>query len=381
MPRDVFLPAGARAVTAVAPAKINLHLGVGDLRPDGYHDLLTVYRAVDMWEEVTVEFADGVADGGTVPRADDGGSGSGFSAPGDDDEISVSGPGAPQVPTDRTNLAARAVDLLRREAGSDARVAIRIRKGVPVAGGMAGGSADAAAALVAADRLFGLGLGRAGLEERAAQLGSDVPFCVRGGTALGTGRGEELVTLLHARAEQHIVVAMAAVGLSTPEVFVEIDRLRVARRNEGREVPRAGAVEPLVQALASGDPAAVADLLANDLEPAALSLLPALRKTLRIGEEAGALHGMVSGSGPTCLFFCGDRDHAIAVAAEISEAGVAREVRITRGPVGGAHVLDDPDLDPGPGSRPRSGDHPGPRSRSGDQPGSRPHSGDHPTGK
>ncbi|MBS7548002.1 4-(cytidine 5'-diphospho)-2-C-methyl-D-erythritol kinase [Dietzia massiliensis] len=318
MPRDVFTPDGARAVTAVAPAKINLHLGVGDARPDGYHDLLTVYRAVDMWERVTVSFAGGAAGSG------------------DDDEITVTGLGAPQVPTDRTNLAARAVDLLREEAGSDARIAIRIHKGVPVAGGMAGGSADAAAALVATDRLLGLGLGRAALEERAARLGSDVPFCVRGGTALGTGRGEKLATLLHARAEQHVVVALADGGLSTPTVFAELDRLRAER-----SVPRAGGVELLVEALAGDDPAAVAALLANDLEPAALFLRPALRKTLRTGQEAGALHGMVSGSGPTCLFFCSDRDHAIAVAAEISESGVAREVRVTRGPVGGAHIISD----------------------------------------
>ena len=365
MPRDVFTPDGARAVTAVAPAKINLHLGVGDARPDGFHDLLTVYRAVDMWERVTVSFAGGAAGSG------------------DDDEITVTGPGAPQVPTDRTNLAARAVDLLREEAGSDARIAIRIHKGVPVAGGMAGGSADAAAALVATDRLLGLGLGRAALEERAARLGSDVPFCVRGGTALGTGRGEKLATLLHARAEQHVVVALAAGGLSTPRVFAELDRLRAeraypegaeradpegaegaegaeradpeaaARVRAARPLPRAGGVEPLVEALAGDDPAAVAALLANDLEPAALSLRPALRKTLRTGQEAGALHGMVSGSGPTCLFFCSDRDHAIAVAAEISEAGVAREVRVTRGPVGGAHIIsDDPSGVTGPGVDP-----------------------------
>lgn len=337
MPRDASTPAGARAVTAVAPAKINLHLGVGDVRGDGYHDLLTVYRAVDLWERVTVSLVD---------------------AADDDSEVVVTGPGAPQVPTDRTNLAARAVDLLREEAGSDARIAIRIHKGVPVAGGMAGGSADAAAALVATDRLLGLGLGRAALEERAARLGSDVPFCIRGGTALGTGRGEKLATLLHARAEQHIVVALADGGLSTPTVFAELDRLRAERdrlraerdpADPGRDpadpergLPRAGGVDPLVAALAGDDPAAVAGLLANDMEAATLSLMPALRRTLRVGREAGALHGMVSGSGPTCLFFCTDRDHAIAVAAEISEHGVAREVRVTRGPVGGAHIVDDP---------------------------------------
>ena len=316
MPRDAF-PGGARAVTAVAPAKINLHLGIGDLRADGFHDLLTVYRAVDLWEEVTVAVVDGDSD---------------------DDEITVTGQGAPQVPTDRTNLAARAVDLLREEAGSDARIAIRIHKGIPVAGGMAGGSADAAAALLATDRLLGLGLGRVALEERAARLGSDVPFCLRGGTAMGTGRGEKLATLLHARAEQHIVVALADGGLSTPAVFAELDRLRAERT----DLPSAGSTDPLVSALAWDNPEAVADLLINDMEPAALSLMPELRRTLRVGEEAGALYGMVSGSGPTCLFFCHDRDHAISVAAELSEAGVAREVRITRGPVAGAHILDSP---------------------------------------
>ncbi|WP_314034920.1 4-(cytidine 5'-diphospho)-2-C-methyl-D-erythritol kinase [Dietzia sp. CH92] len=376
MPRDVFTPDGPRAVTAVAPAKINLHLGVGDARADGYHDLLTVYRAVDMWERVTVAFVDGGdARGGAgsgvrggVGSGVRGGAGSGVLGgvgSGGDDDIIVTGPGAPQVPTDRTNLAARAVDLLREEAGSDARIAIRIHKGVPVAGGMAGGSADAAAALVATDRLLGLGLGRAALEERAARLGSDVPFCVRGGTAMGTGRGETLATLLHARTEQHVVVAVADGGLSTPTVFAELDRLRAERSPAGagggsgelphagggsRELPRAGGVEPLVEALAGSDPAAVADLLVNDLEPAALSLRPALRKTLRAGQEAGALHGMVSGSGPTCLFFCSDRDHAIAVAAEISESGVAREVLATRGPVGGAHIISDTRAgDPGTG--------------------------------
>lgn len=337
MPRDVALPVGARAVTAVAPAKINLHLAVGDLRADGFHDLLTVYRAVDLWEEVTVAIEEPGARAGGVGVDGPGGRGGGA---GSDDEVSVSvtGPGAGLVPADRSNLAARAVELLRQEAGSDARISIRIRKGVPVAGGMAGGSADAAAALVATERLLGLGLGRAALEKRAARLGSDIPFCVRGGTALGTGRGEELATLLHARAEQNIVVALADGGLSTPVVFAELDRLRAERG----ELPRAGGTEQLVQALAGDDPAAVAALSANDMEPAALTLMPGLRRTLRAGAEAGALHGMVSGSGPTCLFFCHDREHAISVAAEISESGVAREVRITHGPVGGARIIDGP---------------------------------------
>ncbi|HJC29876.1 MAG TPA: 4-(cytidine 5'-diphospho)-2-C-methyl-D-erythritol kinase [Candidatus Dietzia intestinipullorum] len=317
MLRDDPTLSGARAVTAVAPAKINLHLAVGRARADGFHELVTVYRAVDLWEEVTVAVSD-------------------------DDELTVSGPDATQVPTDRSNLAARAVDLLREEAGARERLAVHIHKGVPVAGGMAGGSADAAAALVATDRLLGLGLGRAELEERAARLGSDIPFCVRGGTALGTGRGEELATLLHARAEQHIVVATIAGGLSTPAVYAELDRLREQRAAEGRDLPRVGSADPLIRALAGDDPRAVAPRLGNDLQAAALSLLPALRRTLRAGEEAGALRAMVSGSGPTCLFFCADHDSALAVATEVSELGVARELRITRGPVSGAHIPDTP---------------------------------------
>lgn len=305
------IPAGS-PVTAVAPAKINLHLAVGDVRADGYHDLVTVYQSLDMWEEVTV-------------------------SPAEVDEVIVSGPSAEQVPTDRTNLAARAVDLLRDEAGVDLPLAIHIVKGVPVAGGMAGGSADAAAALVATDRLLGMGLSRGALEERAARLGSDIPFCVRGGTALGTGRGEDLATLLHASTRRYVVVATARGGLSTPAVYAELDRLRA-----GREMPRVGEVEALVRALGVGDPATVAATMGNDLEAAALSLMPALRKTLRAGTEAGALHGMVSGSGPTCLFFCTDHRSALAVATEISEVGVAREVRIAHGPVGGARVIETP---------------------------------------
>lgn len=340
MPRDATDPAGARAVTAVAPAKINLHLAVGDAREDGFHELVTVYRAVDMWEEVTVSFVDddddAAADTSASASGDD--AAAALASASGDVVVTVSGPGADQVPTDRTNLAARAVDLLREEAGVDAKLAVAIRKGVPVAGGMAGGSADAAAALVATDRLLGLRLSRAELEERAARLGSDVPFCVRGGTALGTGRGEELATLLHARTGQHVVVALANGGLATPAVFAELDR----RRADRPDLPRAGSPDPLIRELAGGDPARIAEHLGNDLELPALALMPALRRTLRAGSEAGALHAMVSGSGPTCLFFCADADDALTVATEVSSLGVAREVRVTAGPVAGAHVVDVP---------------------------------------
>ena len=309
MSHDV--PAG---VTALAPAKVNLYLGVGETRPDGYHGLVTVYQALDLWERVTVSFTDG-----------------------DGDVVSVDGPGAEDVPTDSSNLAVRAVELLRREVGVHRPVAVHITKGIPVAGGMAGGSADAAAALVAADRLLGLGLHREELEARAAELGSDIPFCLRGGTVLGTGRGEALTTLLHPGPELHWVVATARGGLSTPQVYAELDRQRaMAAGPQPADEPRADA---LVDALASAEVRAVAQALGNDMQAAAIALMPGLRRTLHAGREAGALAAMVSGSGPTCVLLCDGAEHAVAVATELSGRGVAREVRVTRGPVRGAHLL------------------------------------------
>ena len=307
------MPDTAPVTTAVAPAKVNLHLAVGDVRDDGYHELVTVYQALDLWERVSV-------------------------APAEHDSVEVSGPGADQVPTDRSNLAARAVDLLREASGDRTPLALRMVKGVPVAGGMAGGSADAAAALVATGAALGLGLGRPELEDLAARLGSDVPFCVRGGTVLGTGRGEELATLLRSGPELHYVVATARGGLATPEVYAELDRLRAEAAP-----PRVGDSDRLVGALAGGSAEDVAAALGNDLQPAAVSLMPALRHTLRSGEEAGALRGLVSGSGPTCVFLCRDAESAVSVAAELSGMGAAREVRVTRGPVGGAHLVDPAD--------------------------------------
>lgn len=302
-----------RGVTALAPAKINLHLGVGDARADGFHELVTVYQALDLWERVTV-----------APAPDGAG-----------DSVTVEGPSAAEVPTDRSNLAARAVDLLREEAGDPRPLAVHIVKGIPVAGGMAGGSADCAAALVAANRLLGLGLGRDELERRAALLGSDIPFCVRGGTVLGTGRGEELATLLHPGPELHWVVATADGSLSTPAVYAELDRQRASS-----ERPRLGSTDALLAALTGGSPHAVAAALGNDLQSAAVALRPALRRTLRAGRESGALAGLVSGSGPTCVFLCESADAAVGVATELSGHGVAREVRVARGPVRGAHLVE-----------------------------------------
>ncbi|WP_067653146.1 4-(cytidine 5'-diphospho)-2-C-methyl-D-erythritol kinase [Nocardia harenae] len=295
-------------VTVRAPSKVNLHLGIGDLRPDGYHDLTTVFQALSLTDDVRITPAGSLT-------------------------VKVSGEGAAEVPTDRTNLVWKAAVRLAHLAGRAPLVEIAIRKGIPVAGGMAGGSADAAAALVGLDALWELGLGRDELAGIAAELGSDVPFALHGGTALGTGRGERLLPVL-ARNTFHWVLALARGGLSTPAVFAELDRLRV----QG-EPPRLGEPQWLIQALAGGDAAALAPLLGNDMQAAALSLAPELRRTLRAGVTAGALAGIVSGSGPTCAFLCESADAAVAVAAELAGAGVCRSVRTAAGPVPGARIV------------------------------------------
>ncbi|MEO6882285.1 MAG: 4-(cytidine 5'-diphospho)-2-C-methyl-D-erythritol kinase [Mycobacteriaceae bacterium] len=295
-------------VTVRAPAKINLHLGVGDLREDGYHELVTVFQALSLSDDVRVTPADTLA-------------------------VTAEGEGADQIPLGPDNLVWRAAELLAADAGRPADVEVHLRKAIPLAGGMAGGSADAAATLVALCALWRLERSRDDLAVLAAQLGSDVPFALHGGTALGTGRGERLLPVL-ARSTFHWVLALAPDGLSTPAVYAELDRLRAAG-----DPPRAGEVEAVMRALTVGDPLALAPLLANDLQPAALSLRPALRRTLRAGTEAGGLAGIVSGSGPTCAFLCTDADAAVRVGAELSGAGVCRTVRVASGPCAGARVL------------------------------------------
>jgi 4-diphosphocytidyl-2-C-methyl-D-erythritol kinase len=297
-------------VTVRVPAKVNLHLGVGGVRADGYHELSTVFQALSLTDEVTVAVTD---------------------EPG----VEVRGEGAADVPTGPENLAWQAVQELASYADRPARVRVLIRKAIPQAGGMAGGSADAAATLVGLAALWKLDIGRDELAGLAARLGSDVPFALHGGTALGTRRGEQLVPVL-ARHTYHWVLAFDHEGLSTPAVYAELDRLRL----DG-DPPRVGPVEPVLEALATGDPRQLALLLGNDLQAAAVSLRPGLRRTLRAGVSAGALAGIISGSGPTCAFVCADGDAALAVAAELAGAGVCRTVRVAHGPAPGARVVSD----------------------------------------
>lgn len=297
-------------VVVRVPAKINLHLAVGPLRGDGFHDLVTVFHAVSLFDEVTV-------------------------AHGDEPGIEVFGEGVTEVPADETNLAWRAVQLLAEREERDPDVRLVLRKGIPVAGGMAGGSADAAAALVGLSALWKLDLTRDELAPMAAELGSDVTFALYGGTALGTGRGERIVPVL-SRHPQHWVIALHRGGLSTPKVFGELDRLRAG--NEPTERP----VEPVLEAIAGGDPRQLALSLGNDLQAAAVSMAPELRRTLRAGVDAGGLAGIVSGSGPTCAFLCSSADAAMDVATELAGLGVCRTVRVAHGPVPGARVIDNP---------------------------------------
>jgi len=293
---------------ARAPAKVNLHLTVGALGDDGYHDLTTVFHAVGLWDELTVTRAARMT-------------------------VEVRGEGAAEVPAGRGNLAVRAVELLAGQTGNDPCVALRIDKGIPVAGGCAGGSADAAAALVACDALWGTGMSPDQLAALGACLGSDVPFALRGGTALGTGRGERLTPVL-GQGTYAWVLGLADGGLSTPAVYAELDRLRATG-----PVTVVGDPVGTLAALRGGDPVALGRALANDLQAAAVALRPPLRRLLATGCELGALGGVVSGSGPTVALLVRDGEHAAALAASLSAEGVCRSVRVAAGPVRGAHVV------------------------------------------
>jgi 4-diphosphocytidyl-2-C-methyl-D-erythritol kinase len=306
------------AVAAQAPAKVNVHLGVGPLRPDGFHELRTVYLAVSLLDTVTARPGTGLALTVTGEGADG------------------AARGADRVPTDRRNLVWRAAELLATSAGVAADATIEIAKSIPTAAGLAGGSADAAAALVALDALWGTRASREDLGDLAAQLGSDVPFSLVGGVALGVGRGE-LVTPVLSRTRWHWVLGIAGEGLSTPAVYGELDRMRAAGRVPGGEdLPT---VEPVVAALRRGPTVALAAALSNDLQAPALALRPELGRALRATAEAGAAAALVSGSGPTVAALAEDEQDALRLAAELAGAGVFRTVRAVHGPVPGARLV------------------------------------------
>ncbi|MER7502101.1 4-(cytidine 5'-diphospho)-2-C-methyl-D-erythritol kinase [Nonomuraea pusilla] len=295
------------SVTVRVPAKVNVQLSVGPLREDGYHDLVNVFHAVSIFDRVEAKESDAIT-------------------------VAVEGEWAGQVPLDDGNLAVRAARALAKHAGRSYGADLVIHKEIPVAGGMAGGSADAAGALVACNELWGLGLPFEDLVEIAGDLGSDVPFSLLGGTAVGTGRGEEL-SELPTGGTFHWVFAPAEGGLSTPSVYAECDRLR---EESGAEVPWPELNERLIEALSTGDAYALGSCLSNDLQDAALALRPELATTLDAGRQHGALGAIVSGSGPTCAFLAIDATHARDLAASLTATGAATSAMAAHGPVPGA---------------------------------------------
>lgn len=297
-----------RSVTARAPGKVNLSLHVGAREADGYHPLVTVFQAVSLVEEVTATAA---------PT---------FS-------LEVSGPGAEHVPLDGTNLALRAAHALAEHTGVKLGARLSITKGIPVAGGMAGGSADAAATLVALDALWGTALTRPEMLGVAAALGADVPFCLQGHTAVGVGRGDVLTAAM-AQGEFHWVFALRAQGLSTPEVFRRFDD-----RGSGLADLPAEADTALMAALRAGDAVRLGEALSNDLQPAALELAPDLAGTIDAARAAGALGVVVSGSGPTVAVLARSAEHAASIAAALTVAGVCASAVCASGPVAGARVV------------------------------------------
>ncbi|HEX4817048.1 MAG TPA: 4-(cytidine 5'-diphospho)-2-C-methyl-D-erythritol kinase [Nonomuraea sp.] len=298
------------SVTVRVPAKVNVQLSVGPLREDGYHDLVNVFHAVSIFDEVMAKESDSIT-------------------------VSVSGRWSEQVPADDSNLAIRAARALAKHAGRSYGAELVIHKDIPVAGGMAGGSADAAGALVACNELWGLGLPFDDLMEIAGDLGSDVPFSLLGGTAVGTGRGEQL-SELPTGGTFHWVFALANGGLSTASVYAECDRLR---SDSATEVPWPQLNDSLLEALGTGDAYALGSHLSNDLQPAALNLRPELAPTLEAGRQHGALGAIISGSGPTCAFLAIDALHARDLATSLIATGATPTAVPAHGPVRGATVV------------------------------------------
>jgi 4-diphosphocytidyl-2-C-methyl-D-erythritol kinase len=298
------------AVRVQVPGKVNLALSVSPRREDGYHELTTLFMAVSLHDVVTAT----PARRGRL-------------------SVEVSGEGADQVPVDMSNLALKAAALLRARYGApDQGAHLKIEKRIPVAGGMAGGSADAAGALLGCSVLWGLDVGQPELLELAAELGSDVPFSLMGGCALGTGRGEQLAPTL-CKGTYEWVFALAHRGLSTARVFADYDAY-----NEAQTTPRM-VIDGLMTGLASHDLEAVRTGMCNDLEHSAIRLHPAILDTLEEGLGLGGVTAIVSGSGPTVAFLCEDEEDAVNLVVGLSTLPSVRAVVRAKGPVPGARVL------------------------------------------
>ena len=302
----------SRGVTARVPAKVNLQLSVGPLGADGFHEVTTVFQAISLFDDVTVATAE----------------------KGEGIKISITGQTSGGVPADNSNLAVKAAQLMIKNYDLPEDLVIKLKKEIPVAGGMAGGSADAAGVIVGLDSLFEIGLSRDVMESVGSKIGSDVPFSICGGVAIGTGRGDQITPAL-AKGSYNWVLALSGQGLATPSVYQECDRLR-----EGLSIAPPVVSEPLMQALRAGDAKALGKALTNELQPAACSLRPALRLVLDVGVDYGALGGIVSGSGPTVAFLVSDDEHAMDLTVALSSSGVVSSVVRASGPTNGARIIE-----------------------------------------
>ena len=297
-----------KSVTVRVPGKVNVYLGVGPREFTGYHELATIFQSVGIYDEVTVSAAPALT-------------------------ISSLGIYADQIPTDESNLAWQAAQLVARACGEDPNVHIQIDKAIPIAAGMAGGSADAAATLLACDAFWNAGIPREQLDAMAATLGSDVPFMLHGGCALGVGRGEVLSPVM-IRGNFHWVFAIFDEGLSTAQIYEKTDELRGMDFEDLPEVPT-----EMLSALARGDAPALGRLLHNDLQFAAITMRPQLGRVLEQGIDLGALGAVVSGSGPTCAFLVRDESSAIDLVVALKATGLVDDVLHAHGPVPGARVI------------------------------------------
>jgi 4-diphosphocytidyl-2-C-methyl-D-erythritol kinase len=302
----------SRGVIARVPAKVNLQLAVGPLGNDGFHEVTTVFQAISLFDDVTVETA---AENNGI-------------------SIQVTGQTSTGVPSDSSNLAVKAATLMIKNYDLPSDINIKLKKEIPVAGGMAGGSADAAGVIVGLDSLFELGLSRDEMEMVGSKIGADVPFSICGGVAIGTGRGDQITPALF-KGSYNWVLALSGQGLATPSVYAECDRLR-----EGLSISTPVVSEQLMQALRAGDAKALGKSLSNDLQPAACSLRPALRLVLDVGLDYGALGGIVSGSGPTVVFLVKDDEHAMDLTVALSSSGVISSVVRATGAVAGARIIE-----------------------------------------
>ena len=308
---------GATTVRVEAPGKVNLFLSAGAPGADGYHPLTTVFQAVRLIETVTARSQSHAARG----------------------SITLSLEEDAAVPTDSSNLAVRAARLLAETTGVTDGVDLTIRKRVPVAGGMAGGSADAAATLTACNILWGADLGPDELGDLAARLGADVPFPLLGATAVGHGRGDRLTPLMTRGRYLWVLAFAARGGLSTPAVFSRFDELAAASPSKRAGAAPADVPEEMTAALRAGDTRALAAALHNDLQEAAVSLRPELAEVIGVAEGAGALRAIVSGSGPTVAALVPDATSATRVVRALTTSTLVGQTVRVDAPVAGARVV------------------------------------------